>query len=164
MYICTYNTYTHSYHWSPYLAWLSPVFWQVQMHMTMKMTMMRIKPSPTPVAMNMIMMMVWSMLAPGLGVGEAEGEEKWHSDWETAGTKRSHSKSNKYGIPSKNRTGFDKYQSLREVYNSCVWAASLVLMVPANTAAPSTSLLQNDWVMETEEELLRHGVLKEKAE
>ena len=76
----------------------------------------------------------------------------WHSDWVSAGNNRSHPKSTAYGMSFKKRTGPDRYQSLRAVYSCCVRAASLVLMVPEKTVAPSTSLLQNEWVMVMVEE------------
>ena len=52
---------------------------------------------------------VWSSPGPMLGVIAivVVGVSIWHSDWESAGTNRSHSKSTVYGMLFKNRTGPD---------------------------------------------------------
>lgn len=122
--------------------------------MTMKTMKRVIKNNPTAVAVNMMIKVIRCMSGAMLGVHVVRtvGVLSWHPDLVSASTNRSHSKSTAYELSFKKRAGFDRYQFLRAVYNCFVWAALLVLMVPKNTVAPSTSLLQNEWVMVTEEE------------
>ena len=122
------------------------------MHTLTVTTVMMTKINPVMAEIIAIIKTVWSWIGSMMtGVGTVVGVSIWHSDWASAGTNRSHSKSTAYGALFKKRTGSDRYQSLSAVYSCCVWKASLVLMLPENTIAPSTSLLQNEWVMVMEE-------------
>ena len=121
-----------------------------------------IKSNPKGVVIDVMSTTVWSLLGTPLGVIDTctiEGVSIWHSDWVSVGTNKSHSKSTAYGMSFKKRMGLDRYQFLRAVYSCCVWAASLVLIVPENMIAPATSLLQNEWVMVMEkEDMFSHTV------
>ena len=126
----------------------------------------KIIPMSNPVIVGMIILsktVSCSWSGPMLGVvGTVVGVSPiWHSDWMSAGNNRSHPKSTAYRMSFKKRTGPDRYQFLRVVYNCCVRAASLVLMLPGKTVALSTSLRQNEWVMVmVEEGRLWHTVPK----
>ena len=142
----------YSYHFAV-LEWSRLFFLCIQMHIPIETTVTMTQINPAIMEMIAINETTWFWRVPTLGVVEiVEGVSIWHSDWVSAGTNRSHSKSTAYELSFKKRAGFDRYQFLRAVYNCFVWAALLVLMVPKNTVAPSTSLLQNEWVMVTEEE------------
>ena len=78
------------------------------MHTITKTTMMTIKTNPTAMAMDMIMKMLWSSGGSVLvGEGVVEGVSILHSDWASAGTNRSHSKSTAYEMLFKKRAGPD---------------------------------------------------------
>ena len=140
---CNVDGYSHQI---SLVEWFCVFLLYIQTHTPKKTIAKTTKTNPVIVEMITLNRMVWFWSVPTLEVVETVvgASSIWHSDWVSAGTNRSHSKSTAYAMLFKKRTGSDRYHSLRAVYSCCVWAASRVLMVPENTVAPSTSLLQNE--------------------